>query len=54
MKNTAAIAEEITKINDQLARDREAHELQKKRELLESREKELQSRLEDVRKKSNT
>lgn len=51
VKNTAAIAEEITKINDQLARDREAHELQKQRELLESREKELQSRLEDVRKK---
>lgn len=51
VKNLAAIAEEITKINDQLARDREAHELQKQRELLESREQELQTRLEDVRKK---
>jgi DNA sulfur modification protein DndD len=51
VKNLAAIAEEITKINDQLARDREAHELQKQRESLESREQELQTRLEDVRKK---
>lgn len=51
VKNMAAVSEEITKINDQLARDREAHELQKQRELLESRQQELQARLEDVRKK---
>jgi DNA sulfur modification protein DndD len=51
VKNMAAMAEEITKINQQLDKDREAHELQKQRESLESRELELQARLEDVRKK---
>ncbi len=51
VRNQAAAEEDIKKINQQLEKDREAHELQKQRESLELRQAELASRLDEVRKK---